>query len=47
MEMTDKIQIILHEIAFEGFQRQSPIPHGQDKRVVDESVPDRGDIWMF
>ena len=43
----DEIEVILDEIALEGFQGQSPVAHRQDKGVIDVAVPDRGDIGML
>lgn len=38
---THQVEVILDEIAFEGFEWQRSVAHGHDERVVDEPVPYR------
>lgn len=43
---TNEIEVILDQVAFEGFQGQCAISHSQNKLVVHELVPHRSDVRM-
>lgn len=45
--ITHQVEIILDDISLEGLQRQSPIAHSHDERMVDELLPHILDVWSL